>query len=106
VCVLAADQLSKRAIEHSVVAGEVHKVLPVCEVINTRQDLVHFARYHRMFDRALLSWSAASTHTHVSATSRSRASCSAPCAAARLTPCTPSSAVDEALNHDAVEQLQ
>ena len=42
VCVLAADQLSKRAIEHSVVAGEVHKVLPGVEFINTRNQGVAF----------------------------------------------------------------
>lgn len=40
--VLLADQLSKRAIEHSIVGGDEHKVLPGVELVNTRNHGVAF----------------------------------------------------------------
>jgi signal peptidase II len=42
VVVLAADQLSKRAIEHNVIPGEEQKVLPGLSLINTRNHGVAF----------------------------------------------------------------
>jgi signal peptidase II len=42
VVVLAADQLSKRAIEHSVVSGEEKGVLPGLAFVNTRNQGVAF----------------------------------------------------------------
>jgi signal peptidase II len=42
VVVLAADQLSKRAIEHNVIPGEEHKVLPGVSFVNTRNQGVAF----------------------------------------------------------------
>jgi signal peptidase II len=42
VAVLIADQISKRAIEHSIVAGEEHKVLPGVTLVNTRNHGVAF----------------------------------------------------------------
>ena len=42
VCVLAADQLSKRAIEHSVIPGEERNVFPGLSFVNTRNRGVAF----------------------------------------------------------------
>ncbi len=42
VLVLAADQLSKRAIERSVTPGEVHRVLPGVSFVDTRNHGVAF----------------------------------------------------------------
>jgi signal peptidase II len=42
VCVIAIDQLSKHAIERSVVPGEEHKLLPGVELVNTRNHGVAF----------------------------------------------------------------
>ena len=42
VAVLAADQLSKRAIEHSVTPGEQQRVLPGVSFVNTRNHGVAF----------------------------------------------------------------
>jgi signal peptidase II len=42
VCVVALDQLSKSAVEHSIVAGEEHKFLPGVELVNTRNHGVAF----------------------------------------------------------------
>jgi signal peptidase II len=42
VGVLLADQLSKHAIEHSIVPGEEHKVLPGIAFVNTRNHGVAF----------------------------------------------------------------
>jgi|HubBroStandDraft_2_1064218.scaffolds.fasta_scaffold01026_13 signal peptidase II len=42
VCVIVIDQLSKRAIEHSIVPGEEHKFLPGVELVNTRNHGVAF----------------------------------------------------------------
>lgn len=40
--VLIADQLSKRAVEHSIVGGEEQKVLPGIQLVNTRNHGVAF----------------------------------------------------------------
>ncbi|HEY7932565.1 MAG TPA: signal peptidase II [Solirubrobacteraceae bacterium] len=40
--VLAVDQLSKHAVEHSIVPGEEHKVLPGLGLVNTRNHGVAF----------------------------------------------------------------
>jgi signal peptidase II len=42
VCVVAIDQLSKRAVEHSIVPGEEHKFLPGIELVDTRNRGVAF----------------------------------------------------------------
>jgi signal peptidase II len=42
VAVLAADQLSKHAVEESIVAGETRKLLPGIELVNTRNKGVAF----------------------------------------------------------------
>jgi signal peptidase II len=42
IAVIAADQLSKRAIEHSIVPGEEHKLLPGIELVDTRNHGVAF----------------------------------------------------------------
>jgi len=42
VVVLAADQLSKRAIEHNVIPGEEQKLLPGVSLVNTRNHGVAF----------------------------------------------------------------
>ena len=42
VSVLAADQLSKKAIEHSIVPGEEHRMLPGVQLVNTRNHGVAF----------------------------------------------------------------
>jgi signal peptidase II len=42
VAVIAADQLSKRAIEHSIVPGEEQKLLPGIQLVNTRNRGVAF----------------------------------------------------------------
>lgn len=42
VVVVAADQLSKRAIEHSIVQGEEHRLLPGVQLVNTRNHGVAF----------------------------------------------------------------
>jgi signal peptidase II len=42
VCVVVADQLSKRAIEHSIVPGEEHKFLPGVQLVDTRNRGVAF----------------------------------------------------------------
>jgi signal peptidase II len=42
IAVIAADQLSKRAIEHSIVPGEEHKLLPGIQLVNTRNHGVAF----------------------------------------------------------------
>jgi signal peptidase II len=42
VAVLAADQLSKHAVEESIVAGETRKLLPGIELVNTRNRGVAF----------------------------------------------------------------
>jgi signal peptidase II len=42
VAVLAADQLSKRAVEESIAAGETRKLLPGIELVNTRNHGVAF----------------------------------------------------------------
>jgi signal peptidase II len=42
IAVIVADQLSKRAIEHSIVSGEEHKLLPGIELVNTRNHGVAF----------------------------------------------------------------
>jgi signal peptidase II len=42
VGVLAADQLTKRAIEHSIVPGEEHRLLPGLQLVNTRNRGVAF----------------------------------------------------------------
>ena len=42
VVVVAADQLSKRAIEHSIVQGEEHRLLPGVQLVNTRNQGVAF----------------------------------------------------------------
>jgi signal peptidase II len=42
LAVIAADQLSKRAIEHSIVPGEERKVLPGIQLVNTRNRGVAF----------------------------------------------------------------
>jgi signal peptidase II len=42
VVVIVADQLSKRAIEHSIVRGEERKVLPGIQFVNTRNRGVAF----------------------------------------------------------------
>jgi signal peptidase II len=42
VIVIVADQLSKRAIEHSIVRGEERKVLPGIQLVNTRNRGVAF----------------------------------------------------------------
>jgi len=41
-CVLVIDQLSKHAVEHGIVAGEEHGVLPGVELVNTRNHGVAF----------------------------------------------------------------
>jgi signal peptidase II len=40
--VVIADQLSKRAVEHSIVPGEEHKLLPGLQLVNTRNHGVAF----------------------------------------------------------------
>jgi signal peptidase II len=42
VCVIVIDQLSKHAVEHSIVPGEEHKFLPGVELVNTRNRGVAF----------------------------------------------------------------
>jgi signal peptidase II len=42
VLVLVADQVSKHAVEHSIVPGEEHKVLPGIALVNTRNHGVAF----------------------------------------------------------------
>jgi len=42
IAVIAADQLSKRAVEHSIVRGEERKVLPGIQLVNTRNRGVAF----------------------------------------------------------------
>ncbi len=42
VCVVALDQLSKRAIEHSIVPGEEHRFLPGVQLVDTRNRGVAF----------------------------------------------------------------
>jgi signal peptidase II len=42
VAVIVADQLSKRAIEHSIIRGEERKVLPGIQFVNTRNRGVAF----------------------------------------------------------------
>lgn len=41
-CVVALDQWSKRAIEHSIVPGEEHGLLPGVQLVNTRNHGVAF----------------------------------------------------------------
>jgi signal peptidase II len=41
-CVIAADQLSKHAVEHSIVPGEERKLLPGVQLVNTRNHGVAF----------------------------------------------------------------
>lgn len=41
-CVVAIDQLTKRAIEHSIVPGEEHKFLPGVQLVDTRNHGVAF----------------------------------------------------------------
>jgi signal peptidase II len=42
IAVIAADQLSKRAVEHAIVPGEEHKLLPGIELVDTRNHGVAF----------------------------------------------------------------
>ena len=42
VSVVAADQLTKRAIEHSIVPGQEHRLLPGVQLVNTRNRGVAF----------------------------------------------------------------
>jgi signal peptidase II len=42
VCVVVLDQLSKRAIEHSIVPGEEHRFLPGVQLVDTRNHGVAF----------------------------------------------------------------
>jgi signal peptidase II len=42
VCVIALDQLSKHAIEHSITPGEEHRFLPLVQLVNTRNHGVAF----------------------------------------------------------------
>jgi signal peptidase II len=42
IAVLAADQLSKRLVEHSIVGGEERKLLPGVQLVNTRNHGVAF----------------------------------------------------------------
>jgi signal peptidase II len=42
VCVIVADQLSKHAVEHSIVPGEERKFLPGVQLVNTRNHGVAF----------------------------------------------------------------
>jgi signal peptidase II len=42
VCVVALDQLSKRAVEHSIVPGEEHRFLPGVQLVDTRNHGVAF----------------------------------------------------------------
>jgi signal peptidase II len=42
IAVIAADQLSKHAIEHSIVPGEERKLLPGIQLVNTRNHGVAF----------------------------------------------------------------
>lgn len=42
IAVIAADQLSKRAVEHSIVPGEERKFLPGIQFVNTRNHGVAF----------------------------------------------------------------
>jgi signal peptidase II len=42
IAVIAADQLSKRAVEHSIVPGEERKLLPGIQLVNTRNHGVAF----------------------------------------------------------------
>ena len=42
IAVIVADQLSKRAIEHSIVPGEEHKLLPGIQLVDTRNHGVAF----------------------------------------------------------------
>ncbi len=41
-CVVALDQLSKRAVEHSIVPGEEHRFLPGVQLVDTRNHGVAF----------------------------------------------------------------
>jgi signal peptidase II len=42
VCVVAADQISKHAIEHSIVPGEEHRFLPGVQLVDTHNNGVAF----------------------------------------------------------------
>jgi signal peptidase II len=42
IAVVAADQLSKRAVEHAIVPGEEHKLLPGIQLVDTRNHGVAF----------------------------------------------------------------
>jgi signal peptidase II len=42
IAVIAADQLSKHAVEHSIVPGEEHKLLPGVQLVDTRNHGVAF----------------------------------------------------------------
>jgi signal peptidase II len=42
LCVVAIDQLSKRAVEHSIASGETRRLLPGIELVNTRNHGVAF----------------------------------------------------------------
>jgi signal peptidase II len=42
VCVVAADQLSKHAVEHSIVPGEEHRFLPGVQLVDTHNNGVAF----------------------------------------------------------------
>jgi signal peptidase II len=42
VAVITVDQLSKHAIEHSIIPGEEHKFLPAIQLVNTRNHGVAF----------------------------------------------------------------
>jgi signal peptidase II len=42
IAVIAADQLSKRTVEHSIVPGEEHKLLPGIQLVDTRNHGVAF----------------------------------------------------------------
>jgi len=42
VCVIVADQVSKHAVEHSIVPGEERKFLPGIQLVNTRNQGVAF----------------------------------------------------------------
>ncbi|HLH13947.1 MAG TPA: signal peptidase II [Solirubrobacteraceae bacterium] len=44
-CVVAVDQLSKRAVEHSIVPGEEHRFLPGVELVDTRNHGVAFGLF-------------------------------------------------------------
>jgi signal peptidase II len=42
LCVVAADQLSKRAVEHSITPGETRRLLPGIELVDTRNHGIAF----------------------------------------------------------------